>query len=261
MDRTLIHQSAITERIELYSILMAEELNKLKIQGYKEFSTSNLMWELKRRKCKYYAVCNSFLLGSIGVFFNTEKMSERGFPLYSFIDASSFNYKDILPYMEGKLLGTSSIIKKTVITDQTCIKCGETKNIAYFIKSNSYKIGYSSVCKLCWRHPNRKYKLIDNTDNTIQINDNLHLKPNPMPQLILANMDDIKKALREVILELKSEEKALQTGDTLYSINQVRKRLGKAHKTISNLVKKGLLKTTIDGLISETAINEYLKKT
>ena len=82
-----------------------------------------------------------------------------------------------------------------------------------------------------------------------------------MSQILIADMAVIKKALREVILELETEKKAAQRSDTLYTINQVRKRLGKAHKTISNLVQKGLLKTTIDGLISEDAINEYLQKT
>ncbi|MEI6060506.1 MAG: hypothetical protein WCR72_07335 [Bacteroidota bacterium] len=65
----------------------------------------------------------------------------------------------------------------------------------------------------------------------------------------------IKSALQEYDLE-KNRDK----GETLWTINQVAKRLGKAHATIKKLVLTGIIKTTIDGLITEAAINEYLKK-
>jgi len=48
--------------------------------------------------------------------------------------------------------------------------------------------------------------------------------------------------------------------DKLYSINEVRKRLGKAHATIKKLVDKGFIRVTKDGQISEASLNEYLQK-
>jgi hypothetical protein len=66
-------------------------------------------------------------------------------------------------------------------------------------------------------------------------------------------MDLVKKAVKEVAAENEKERVVL------YSVNQVSKMLGRAHKTISHLVKTGLLKATSDNLISEQSINEYLK--
>lgn len=85
-----------------------------------------------------------------------------------------------------------------------------------------------------------------------------------MTQIILTDHSELKSALKAAMIELNEELateklKAAQV-DKLYTINEVRKRLGKAHATIKKLVAKGLIKTTIDGLITEAAINEYLQK-
>jgi len=85
-----------------------------------------------------------------------------------------------------------------------------------------------------------------------------------MAQMVLTDTDSLKTALKAAIIEISEEtaaekKKAAQI-DKLYTINEVRKRLGKAHATIKKLVAKGLIKTTIDGLISEQSINEYLQK-
>jgi ribosomal protein S20 len=65
----------------------------------------------------------------------------------------------------------------------------------------------------------------------------------------------VKKALKEFTEEQKSEQ-----GVKLYNVNQIARRLGKAHATIKKLIAKGLIKTTKDGLISEQALNEYLNR-
>ena len=59
-------------------------------------------------------------------------------------------------------------------------------------------------------------------------------------------------------IEKDSEKKQIET---LYSVNQVAKRLGRAHRSIKNLITQGLLRTTSDGLISEKSINDYLLNT
>ena len=80
-----------------------------------------------------------------------------------------------------------------------------------------------------------------------------------MAQVIFTERSELKAILKEISLEIMEEEKKVSLKEKLYTRNQVRKRLGKAWKTIDNLINKGILKTTIDGLISEAAINEYLQ--
>lgn len=85
-----------------------------------------------------------------------------------------------------------------------------------------------------------------------------------MTQIILTDHTELKSALKAAMIELNeeiaSEKQKVAQVDKLYTINEVRKRLGKAHATIKKLVAKGLIRTTVDGLISEQSINEYLQK-
>lgn len=69
----------------------------------------------------------------------------------------------------------------------------------------------------------------------------------------------LKNAVKTAIREM-NEEAANANNDRLYTINQVRKRLGKAHATVSKLISNGFIKTTKNGLISEAALNEFLQK-
>ncbi len=69
--------------------------------------------------------------------------------------------------------------------------------------------------------------------------------------------EKIKMLLKEALLEHEREKNSNRT----YTVNQVRKRLGISHETLTKRIKAGLLKTTADGRLSEAAINEYLKNT
>lgn len=62
----------------------------------------------------------------------------------------------------------------------------------------------------------------------------------------------IKSALEEYYIEKNKNE------IVLYTINQVAKKFGKAHKTIKNMIESGIIKATKDKQITSTAINEYL---
>ena len=75
--------------------------------------------------------------------------------------------------------------------------------------------------------------------------------------VIVTQEKEIKEILKAALHEIE-KEKAADTPDKLYTINQVAKRLGRAHDTINKLTKRGVIKTTKDGLITESAINEYL---
>lgn len=77
---------------------------------------------------------------------------------------------------------------------------------------------------------------------------------------VIPDLQEIKNAVKMAILEIEAEKEKKKEFEKLYSINEVRLRLGKAHSTIKKLVKAGYIKTTKDGLISEAAINEYLQK-
>ncbi len=77
---------------------------------------------------------------------------------------------------------------------------------------------------------------------------------------VIPDLNEIKNAVKMAILEIEAEKEKKKEFEKLYSINEVRLRLGKAHNTIKKLVKAGYIKTTKDGLISEAAINEYLQK-
>lgn len=80
-----------------------------------------------------------------------------------------------------------------------------------------------------------------------------------MANILITEPTELKSLIKLALLEY-DQEKNRDKGETLWTINQVAKRLGKAHATIKKLVRTGYIKTTKDGLISEAAINEYLQK-
>jgi excisionase family DNA binding protein len=76
---------------------------------------------------------------------------------------------------------------------------------------------------------------------------------------ILGEPSEIKNLIKEAL----SEHRVTQVeADTikLYSINEVAKKLGMAHRTIKRLVIGGAIKATKDGRITQEALNEYLGK-
>ena len=67
--------------------------------------------------------------------------------------------------------------------------------------------------------------------------------------------DGIKTIVKEALEEHEREKR----NDRTYTVNQVRKRLGVAHETLTKRIRLGMLKTTADGRISENEIERYLK--
>jgi len=78
-----------------------------------------------------------------------------------------------------------------------------------------------------------------------------------MSDIILTTKRELEQTIRTVLIDYDNE-KALKQPTKLYTINQVAKMLGKAHATIKKLVISETIKSTKDGLITESAINEYL---
>jgi hypothetical protein len=65
----------------------------------------------------------------------------------------------------------------------------------------------------------------------------------------------IEEAVENGLKKVRQEE---WQSEKLYTINEVAKRLGKAHRTIKHWTATGALKTTPTGLISEKALQDYL---
>ncbi len=78
-----------------------------------------------------------------------------------------------------------------------------------------------------------------------------------MADIILTTKQELEQTIINVLIKFDNE-KAKKRPTKLYTINQIAKKLGKAHATIKKLVTNGIIKSTKDGLITETAINEYL---
>lgn len=82
-------------------------------------------------------------------------------------------------------------------------------------------------------------------------------------KMIVIPVSELKYHIQDAIKELDSKKEAQlkeqKERETLYTINQVAKRLKRAHKTIKTLIAQGLIRTTPNGLISEKAINDFLK--
>lgn len=65
----------------------------------------------------------------------------------------------------------------------------------------------------------------------------------------------IANEIRQQFLDQRRE-----TGhEKLFYVAQVAARLGKAHKTVKNMVLSGVIRSTKNGLIPESAIEDFLK--
>jgi hypothetical protein len=80
-----------------------------------------------------------------------------------------------------------------------------------------------------------------------------------MATMIITEENDLKNLIKSAFYEF-SQEQIKDKGEKLYNVNQIAKKLGKAHATIKKLILAGYIKTTASGLISEASLNEYLNK-
>ncbi len=76
-------------------------------------------------------------------------------------------------------------------------------------------------------------------------------------KLIVTDREELKEILESIILRIE-EKKNQGVGEKVFYINQVAKMLGKAHSTVKKLATAGIIRTTKNGLIPESAIKEYL---
>lgn len=80
--------------------------------------------------------------------------------------------------------------------------------------------------------------------------------------IIFTNSNELKKAFFEWHNEIEEQKSSSGSEEKSLSINQVAKRLGRAHNTIKKMIKADTLKTTSDEKrITEASFNAYLHNT
>jgi len=84
-----------------------------------------------------------------------------------------------------------------------------------------------------------------------------------MSDRLFVNLEELNeyfgKMIKNAVAEALIQERKRETVTKLYSVNQVAKKLGKAHRTIKAEILKNRLKTTSDGRhITEYELNKYL---
>lgn len=75
---------------------------------------------------------------------------------------------------------------------------------------------------------------------------------------IIPDINEIKNAVKSAILEIEAEKTKRAQNQKVLTINQVAKRLGRAHQTVAKLIRAGYIETTASGHITEAAVNKYL---
>ena len=80
-----------------------------------------------------------------------------------------------------------------------------------------------------------------------------------MEKIFITEENQLRVLLNSVLDE-REKIKSKEAGDKLYNVNQIAKRIGKAHATVKKLIANGFIHTTKDGLITESELNNYLQK-
>ena len=80
-----------------------------------------------------------------------------------------------------------------------------------------------------------------------------------MSEIILITKNELRNLIKEVLIE-HDAEKASKLPEKLLTINKVAKMLGKSHATIKKYVDNGTIKTTKNGFILPSSINEFLSQ-
>ncbi len=83
----------------------------------------------------------------------------------------------------------------------------------------------------------------------------------PKKVYLMPNAEFLREMRAAISDEFKKmqQEARQQQGEQLFYVAQVAKRLRKSHKTIKNLVLSGVIRSTKNGMIPESALEEFLK--
>ena len=76
----------------------------------------------------------------------------------------------------------------------------------------------------------------------------------------LLSEEDLEKLIMKCLVRFEEMKISKNLVDENYSINEVAKKLGRAHDTIKKMVRDGTLKATADGRrITAVSLKEYLQ--
>jgi response regulator of citrate/malate metabolism len=78
-----------------------------------------------------------------------------------------------------------------------------------------------------------------------------------METILITSKKELAQTIREVLDE-KERENSMRSKTQSFTINQIAKKLGRAHTTIKRFVEAGVLKTTLDGRIPETELQRFI---
>lgn len=76
-------------------------------------------------------------------------------------------------------------------------------------------------------------------------------------EIIVTSREELTNIIEAVMEKIEAKKKQ-GVGEKLYYIANVARILGKSHSKIKKLAQAGIIRTTKDGLIPESAIKEYL---
>ena len=73
------------------------------------------------------------------------------------------------------------------------------------------------------------------------------------------SLREIRQVIADEVKKQFQEQKHQTGGERLYYVNQIAQMLHKSHKTVKKMVLAGILRSTKNGMIPESAVEEFLK--
>lgn len=77
-----------------------------------------------------------------------------------------------------------------------------------------------------------------------------------METVIITTDKKLEDVIYDVMTRIEKERSEKQLPVTV-TINQAAKKINRSHVTVSRMIKKGLIKTTPDGRIIESELNQF----
>ena len=85
----------------------------------------------------------------------------------------------------------------------------------------------------------------------------IHFKGRDMNKIIVCQPEELRQLVMEAVMEADMQRQKARP-EKLLTINQVAKQLGKAHQTIKKYVEEGIIRSTPNGLIPNSAIEDFI---
>lgn len=77
-------------------------------------------------------------------------------------------------------------------------------------------------------------------------------------EILMITEEDLNRDRKATAIEAIMEYERIKNGNKAYYISQVAKLLNKSHHTVKKLCIQGFIRTTKSGMITQSALDEYL---